>query len=160
MFSRLSFVSLLAVPVVLGFFAQSAFAAPTNGELVSRQVGDLQCNLDRLAIVTALSQTKNDVDDLASAGASDPSVTSATTQADSGLTDAKNGIVTIAEALIQGQTAPASARDQVGQGLTTIQTALDSINSTDPNVTSALSKAKSDLSKAVSAGQGVVSNCK
>ncbi|KAL5514720.1 hypothetical protein ACEPAG_2036 [Sanghuangporus baumii] len=160
MFSRLSFVSLLAVPVVLCFFAQSAFAAPTGGELVSRQVGDLQCNLDRLAIVAALAQTKSDVNALASAGASDPSVTSATTQADSGLTDAQNGITTIAEALIQGQTAPASARDQVGQGLTTIQTALDGINSTDPNVTSALSKAKSELAKAVTAGQGVVSNCK
>ena len=60
---------------------------------------------------------------------SDPTVTSATQQANQGLTDAKDGIVTIAKALIQGQKAPASARDQVGQGLGTVQSAVNSIDS-------------------------------
>ncbi|EJD01795.1 uncharacterized protein FOMMEDRAFT_156920 [Fomitiporia mediterranea MF3/22] len=160
MFSRFSVLSLLAVPAVLSFCVLSVLSAPTDAQLVRRQVGNLQCNLDRLAIVTALGQTKNDVNSLASAGSSDSSVTSATSDALTGINSAQDGIATIAKALISGQTAPADARDQVGQGLTTAQNALNGITSTDPNVTSALSKATGDLNKAITAGQGVVSNCK
>lgn len=60
---------------------------------------------------------------------SDSAVTSATTAAQSGLSSAGDGIKTIAAALISGQTAPASARDQVGAGLTAAGTALNGINS-------------------------------
>ena len=60
---------------------------------------------------------------------SDPAVTSATTTAQGGLTSAKDGIKTIAEALLTGQNAPADARTEVADGLTTAQNALSSINS-------------------------------
>ena len=59
----------------------------------------------------------------------DSSVTDATTTALGGLTSAQQGIATIAKALLTGQTAPADARDQVGQGLQTAQSSLASINS-------------------------------
>ena len=37
--------------------------------VTSRQIGDLQCNIDRLKIVAALAKTISNVDSLASAGA-------------------------------------------------------------------------------------------
>lgn len=115
----------------------------------SRQVGDLQCNIDRLSIVAALAKTVSDVKTVASAGSgyalnflpghfclsltfntcSDPAVTSATTAAQGGLSSATQGIETIAGALLTGKTAPADARTQVQDGLTTASTALSSINS-------------------------------
>ena len=41
-----------------------------NAELSRRQIGDLQCNLDRLFIISSVSQTVSNVKKLASAGAS------------------------------------------------------------------------------------------
>ena len=59
----------------------------------------------------------------------DPAVTNATTTALKGLYSAQQGINTIIQVLVQGQTAPASARNQVEQGLITAQDSLDSIHS-------------------------------
>ena len=47
------------------------FTVPlANAELSRRQIGDLQCNLDRLFIILSVSQTVSNVKELASAGAS------------------------------------------------------------------------------------------
>ncbi|KAH8099915.1 hypothetical protein DFH11DRAFT_1737484 [Phellopilus nigrolimitatus] len=156
-FSRLSFSALLAVPIMLSFIVLGVSSAPLD--LTRRQVGDIQCNVNRLQTVSGLSQTISAVNDLASSGSADPSVTNATTTALSGLNSAQSGISTIAKALLTGQTAPADARDQVGQGLSTAQTALSGVNSTDTTVTAALTKAQSALARRRPAGQGVVSNC-
>ena len=117
--------------------------------LERRQVGDLQCNIDRLSTVANLAKTTKAVQQLSSAGAkyvqaywisirsffylfftrSDASVTSAASAAMSGLTTAQQGIETIASALLQGQTAPADARTQVGNGLTAASQALGNVTS-------------------------------
>lgn len=60
---------------------------------------------------------------------SDAATTSAASQAQTALTSAKAGIAKIALAIVTGQQAPAAARDQVQQGLTTAQTALAGITS-------------------------------
>jgi hypothetical protein len=49
--------------------------------------------------------------------------------ASSALQSASDGIKTIAGALLSGQTAPASARDQVGTGLETALSALSNVTS-------------------------------
>ncbi|PAV20190.1 hypothetical protein PNOK_0512400 [Pyrrhoderma noxium] len=158
MFAR---ISLSAVPFILGFCSLSVFSVPlVNAELSRRQIGDLQCNLDRLFIISSVSQTVSNVKKLASAGASDPAVTNATTTALGGLDSAQQGIDTILQALFQGQTAPADSRNQVGLGLQTAQDSLNSINSTDTAVTSALSDAQSTLHNAELAADAVVANCK
>lgn len=56
-------------------------------------------------------------------------MTSAVNDAISGLDGARDGISTIAQAIVTGQNAPPEARDQVAQGLGTVQSALDSITS-------------------------------
>ncbi|KAJ4467878.1 hypothetical protein J3R30DRAFT_3562682 [Lentinula aciculospora] len=117
-----------------------------------RQIGDIQCNVARLKIVSDLAQTGNLLNKI---NGTDTATTSAISTAQSGLSSAGDGIKTIAAALVQGQTAPADARNQTAEGLQTALTALSGLNSTDPNVASTLSK----LNEAISAGQSVVSDC-
>lgn len=160
MFARSSFLSFLATPVILSLYVLNVFSMPLNGDLSRRQIGDLQCNLDRLAVIASVGQTISNIQQIASVGSSDPAVTNATTTALNGLSSAESGIQTILEAIFAGQKAPADARDQVGDGLTVAQNALDSINSTDPAVTSAVSTAESSLHDAEVAADDVVDNCK
>lgn len=58
---------------------------------------------------------------------SDPAAASAATTAQGDLQDASDAIKTIAGALLTGQAPPAAARDQVGQGLSAAQDALNNI---------------------------------
>ena len=119
---------------------------------MKRQIGNLQCNIDRLSTVTNLAKTTTAVQNLASAGArsdlphfkllhltevltrpfcsfSDPAVSAAASSAMTGLQSAQQGIQTIATALLSGQTAPADARTQVGDGLTAAGSALGNVTS-------------------------------
>ncbi|KAJ3991675.1 hypothetical protein F5050DRAFT_1812286 [Lentinula boryana] len=137
-----------ALSILLAVFILLVDAAP----LKSRQIGDVQCNVARLQIVSDLAQTGNL---LSKVTGTDAATTSAVATAQSGLTSAGDGIKTIAAALLQGQTAPADARNQTGEGLETALTALSGLNSTDPAVASTISK----LNEAISAGQSVVSDC-
>ncbi|PAV20192.1 hypothetical protein PNOK_0512600 [Pyrrhoderma noxium] len=158
MFAR---ISLLAVSLILGFCALGVFSGPlANAELSRRQIGDYQCNVDRLFVTMDVPQIISNVEKLASAGASDPAVTNATTTALEGLDSAQQAIDTIIHALFEGQTVPADARKQVEQGLITAQDSLDSIHSTDTAVISALSDAQTTLQNAELALQGIVVNCK
>ncbi|KAF5392120.1 hypothetical protein D9757_003312 [Collybiopsis confluens] len=138
-----------------GSGAAAASAAPN----AKRQVGDLQCNIARLKTVSSLAATTKSVQEIASAAGSDAATSSAAQAAASGLSTAKSGISQIAKALVAGQNAPASGRDQVGQGLIAAQNALNSITSTDPTVSAALSQAQTDLGNTISAGQQVSTDC-
>ncbi|KAJ3852828.1 hypothetical protein EV368DRAFT_82142 [Lentinula lateritia] len=137
-----------ALFILLAVFILLADAAP----LKSRQIGDIQCNVARLQIVSDLAETGNLLNKITG---NDAATTSAVSTAQSGLSTAGDGIKTIAAALIGGQTAPADARNQTADGLQTALTALSGLNSTDPAVASTLSK----LNEAISAGQSVVSDC-
>ncbi|TDL27964.1 hypothetical protein BD410DRAFT_835224 [Rickenella mellea] len=148
------FICLFALIALLSL--STSHAAP----LAPRQIGNLTCNIDRIKIVAALASTKNALSGLTTAAANDPAASAAAAQATEGIDSADAGVATIAKALLTLQAAPAAARDQVGAGLTQAQTALNSINSTDPAVTAKLSSAQGSLTKAITAGQGVVDNCK
>ncbi|KAJ8074851.1 hypothetical protein AAF712_016612 [Marasmius tenuissimus] len=125
-----------------------------------RQIGSIQCNVARLQTVSALSATTQAVNQLASAGANDQATSSAIAQAQEGLSDAQGGIQTIAQSIVSGQTAPADARTQVGDGLESAQSALQSIQSTDPAITSGVQGAMAQLAKTAQAGEQVVALCK
>ncbi|KAK7678074.1 hypothetical protein QCA50_013479 [Cerrena zonata] len=150
MLSRIIFVLFVALSAV---FVQ---AAP----LATRQIGNLQCNLDRIKIVSDLAQAKKTTQTLTTQLGSDPAGSQGISAVSDGLSNAQAGIATIAKSLFTGQAAPADARQQVADGLTAAGTALASINSTDPTVTSNLDKLQTQLTSAGTAGEGVVSNCK
>jgi hypothetical protein len=54
--------------------------------------------------------------------------------ASTALNSASAGIKTIAASILSGKTAPASARDQVGTGLTTAQSALSNVTTLYPHL--------------------------
>ncbi|OBZ77016.1 hypothetical protein A0H81_03138 [Grifola frondosa] len=146
---------LAVFPFVLLIAAMLVGAAP----LVNRQIGDLQCNIDRLGIVADLTKLSTTVKSLTTSLASDATNAPIAQAAQDGVTGAQGAIKTIAAALFTGQTAPADARDQVAGNLTAIGAALGNITSTDSTVTASVQKAQTQLSSAVTAGEGVVSNC-
>jgi len=135
------------------YVASSASAIPVE----PRQIGGVACNVARLKTVAGLRQATTAVNKLASS--SDPAAASAAATAQGGLQDASAGIKTIAGALLTGQTAPADARDQVSQGLTTADTALGNITSTDSTITSMVADARTKVQNTISSGQDVVSQC-
>jgi len=130
-----------------------------NSRLFGRQIGGIGCNVARAQTVGRLAQSAAAVRAVKSAAASDATSAAAANQATTALNSAKAGIAQIAVALIAGQKAPAAARDQVQTGLNDAMTALTGINSTDPNVTSAVTAAQSKVSSTMQAGQDVVSKC-
>ncbi|KAJ6549798.1 hypothetical protein B0H19DRAFT_1031434 [Mycena capillaripes] len=129
--------------------------------LQQRQVGNLQCNINRFKIVTSLASTSTAVGKI---DTTDPATASAVTAAQAGLTSAGAGIKTIALSLVTGQAAPASARDQVQTGLLAAQTALAGITDANPSfsptATAAVTAAQNQLTTTISDGAAVVADCK
>ncbi|KAI0316887.1 hypothetical protein OF83DRAFT_1172480 [Amylostereum chailletii] len=140
--------------VVAASCAVFVHAAP----LQTRQIGNLQCNIARLQIVTDLSKTSDAVKQLSTQVTGTDADSVATAQA--GISGAQTAIGGIAKALFTGQAASADLRDQVAGNLTSATTALNSISSTDPTTSSTLSNAISLLGDSTSAGEQVVAQCK
>ncbi|KAL0958458.1 hypothetical protein HGRIS_000600 [Hohenbuehelia grisea] len=149
------FRSILAtVALFLAIFACQVAAAPiATSRVEPRQIGNLTCNLARLRIVGALGRTGRNMKKI---DTNDAAAATAVSTASTGLGNANAGVATIARAIFTGQQAPASARDQVGEGMLSAQAALQGMGSSDPNV----AKTLSTLGDAIKAGQDVVANCK
>ena len=84
--------------------------------------------------------------------------------ASSSLSSASAGIATIASSIFTGQAAPASARDQVGAGLTNALSALSNITSVYALIRCEANgrdttAATTQINAALSAGKDVVANC-
>ncbi|KAI0701852.1 hypothetical protein BC835DRAFT_1264633, partial [Cytidiella melzeri] len=101
----------------------------SSATLVGRQIGDLQCNINRFQIVTALAEMGGTLAALKGQSASDPATSAVVATAQSGLNTANAGVATIAKAIITGQAAPAAARTQVENGLNTVAGAIQKVNS-------------------------------
>jgi len=137
---------------VIAFFGVNShvYAAPLGKRsLESRQLGNLQCNIARLRIVSALGRTNRGTETLQGLTAAyvsrsdkargrtlrysnvhrDDTAQTAVEDALAGLQDAASGIRTIAGSIISGELAPADARDQVASGLGAAKTAFNSITS-------------------------------
>ncbi|TCD63659.1 hypothetical protein EIP91_005139 [Steccherinum ochraceum] len=145
------------------FFALLALTATVVGaapsHLSARQVGGLQCNIDRVqiagSIFQALITTKNLTEELSS----DPVGSAAMTNVTAGLYEVIEGFAAIATAIFTGSKAPSDARDQVGEGVVTAFTAANQINSTDPAVVANVAQLKDELIAANTAGDDVVQDC-
>ncbi|KAI0786988.1 hypothetical protein C8Q75DRAFT_808064 [Abortiporus biennis] len=144
----------------LCFFCFSFVEAASLQRYDRRQIGNLQCNIDRLKIVADLAGAKSTAQTLTQQLASDAAGSQSISTVSDGISSAQSAIGQIAAALLTGQQAPAAARDQVAAGLTQATQALANITSTDAAVTQNLSKIQGQLSKAADAGNGVVTNCK
>ncbi|KAI0342495.1 hypothetical protein BDW22DRAFT_204055 [Trametopsis cervina] len=147
--------------VLIGSIAIQAAPLQQSSEFLSkRQIGDLQCNINRLQIVGAMAQMGGTLATLKSETASDPATSAAVAAAQGGLNTANQGVATIAKAIITGQNAPAAARTQVEDGLNTVLTSIQNATSSDANVTQNLQKLQTQLQAAGTAGNGVLANCK
>jgi len=155
MISRVVF-ALFSVMVLFG--AMMANAAPL-GDYDKRQIGDLQCNINRFQIVTDLAEAKVTANALTKNFANDAAGSSAIATVSQGISSAQSAIGEIAIALLTGQQAPTAARDQVEAGLTSATEALANLSSTNSQTTNNLSKIKQQLSNAATAGNGVLANC-
>jgi len=157
------FASAFSIVLLLVSLASVTVALPYPYHVVERrQIGDLQCNLNRLGIVGDLSALGKNVDDMATATSGDATLSPLVASAQDGVNNATAGIKTIAQSLFTGQAAPADARDQVQSGLEAVGTALGQIsaaNSTDTSVTTPLAAAQTNLQKATTAGKNVVADC-
>ncbi|KAI0791575.1 hypothetical protein BC629DRAFT_370663 [Irpex lacteus] len=142
------------------FLAVLVGAAAIQGAPTKRQIGNLQCNINRVQIVSALAQMGGTLKTLAKETANDPATSAAVASAQTGLDTANSGVATIAKALLTGQAAPADARTQVEQGLNAVLSATQNVTSTDAQVTSDFSKLTTQLTAAGKAGDGVLANCK
>ena len=116
---------------------------------MARQIGNIQCNINRLQIVTGLAGLQNTLKTLASQSSSyafpcsfgvlatyelswsgsDTETAASVQSVQESVTGAQGAIGVIAKALFTGQAAPAAARDQVAGNLTAAQTTLSSISS-------------------------------
>ncbi|KAF9460013.1 hypothetical protein BDZ94DRAFT_1311877 [Collybia nuda] len=133
-----------------------ALAAPFGER---RQIGGIKCNVSRLAIVSNLAASSKAVKNLATAAAGDPAAAAAAQTAQDGLTSSKQAIAVIAKGILTGQQSNADARTQTENGLTTAQSALANITSTDPAVTSAVTAAQTKVDATIADGAKVVANC-
>ncbi|KAI9056409.1 hypothetical protein FKP32DRAFT_1599138 [Trametes sanguinea] len=155
-------VRIFALALVFSSFlaGSQVFGAPAK-EIVARQIGDLQCNVDRLSIVAGLATTQGTLKKLSQQLAqSDPTSAASVESAADSISGAQGAIGVIAKALLTGQTAPAEARNQVLGNLTAAHDTLAAINSTDSTASATLQKALSELNDSAEAGNGVVENCK
>ncbi|PPQ89886.1 hypothetical protein CVT25_004808 [Psilocybe cyanescens] len=130
------------------------------GEQSKRQIGDLQCNIARLKTVAGLAKSASSIKSAIAAAKSDPATVAQLQTAAQGVSSAQAGVATIAKALLTGQQAPASARQQVQDGLTAASTALGSTAAADPAVDNAVANASSAVEGTTAAGEQVVSDCK
>ncbi|TCD66096.1 hypothetical protein EIP91_001748 [Steccherinum ochraceum] len=144
---------------VLVFIGATLVGAAPMHQHVARQIGDLQCNIDRLKIVGDIFQASQTTKTLTNQLASDPANAALVSTVSKGLSDASAGIGDIATALFTGQQAPAASRTQVEDGLNSAFTAADSITSTNAAVTDNVNKLKNELQAAGQAGDGVLTNC-
>ncbi|KAI0690562.1 hypothetical protein C8T65DRAFT_745764 [Cerioporus squamosus] len=139
-------------------FAHAAPTTPTR-----RQLGNLECNIDRGEIVFHVAQLASTASSLANATglvAMNNSADLDISALQSGAFGAGGAIKQILLALVNGDTADPGLRDQVGGNLTTVLTALSDLNSTDPTASALLAQANTQLTNAVLAANGVVNNCK
>ncbi|KAI0786989.1 hypothetical protein C8Q75DRAFT_808065 [Abortiporus biennis] len=159
LFTRFSSILQLFV-ITVNLQTQSFInAAPLPTDILKRQIGDLQCNIDRIQIITQVNEATADAQTLSGQLSSDPAASELVSSITSGLNATQSGINEILDALSQGQKAPADVRDAVGEGLTQAIEALDNITTTDPNAVKTMSKLQVELDQAAAAGNAVVTDC-
>ncbi|KDR70399.1 hypothetical protein GALMADRAFT_884482 [Galerina marginata CBS 339.88] len=157
--ARFEIVSFLALAMVVLFYRVDAAPIGQSIQVQNNQLGNFTCNVERLQTIVGLGKSAKSIQKAIKAAGSDTATTSQLQTAAGGITSAQAGVNTILQALFTGQTAPANARQQVGDGLNVATTALNSANSTNIDVTSAIATAQSAVAGTLAAGEKVLSEC-
>ncbi|EIW53436.1 uncharacterized protein TRAVEDRAFT_52566 [Trametes versicolor FP-101664 SS1] len=138
--------------------SQVTIAAPAR-----RQLGDLQCNIDRAEIIFNVGQLAGTVANLGNA----TGLVSANSTADADVTALQTGVQgvggavkQILTALVSGENAPPELRTQLGANLTQIRLALADLSSNHTMTAALLDTANTQFTNANLAATGVVTNCK
>ncbi|KAI0356985.1 hypothetical protein OH77DRAFT_1399927, partial [Trametes cingulata] len=128
-----------------------------------RQLGDLQCNIDRGEIIFNVGQLAATVASLANG----TGLMSANNTADADLKSLQTGVQGVAGAvqgiilaLGTGKNAPPDLRNQVAHNLTDIRLALGNLSSSDNATATLLNTANVQFINADLAATGVFTNCK
>nr|GAT54317.1 predicted protein [Mycena chlorophos] len=141
--------------------AASVISAPIHK---ARQLGDLQCNVDRLSIINQVSKTQSLISEVQNANSTllDLPTQSALAVAQTGLEQVNLAVQTILDAALQNQTAPAASRDQVSDGLDAALEGLQSASKTiqDSGLNATIADAISSVIQAGQDGNNVVADCK
>ncbi|KAJ7165880.1 hypothetical protein C8R46DRAFT_291490 [Mycena filopes] len=148
--------SSIAMARIIFFLCIAACALAAPMRMPKRQTGDLDCNLARLKVVSAVATTQSLVSQI---NTTDLGTASAVAVAQAGLASVNGAIEDILNAVFQNQTAPADSRDQLVQGLNTANSALLLIKDPSANAT-LVSAARAKILDAGKAGDTVVSECK
>ncbi|KAJ6544209.1 hypothetical protein B0H19DRAFT_1267503 [Mycena capillaripes] len=143
------------VRIFSALFSLCVAACVVAAPMHKRQTGDLDCNLARLRIISDLAATQKLVGQINS---TDLATASAVAVAQVGLQSVGNAIQDILVAVLNGQTAPASSRDQVDQGALAANQSLSLI--TDPSLKAIVTAAQAKLLSASNDGASVVADCK
>ncbi|KAI1792783.1 hypothetical protein LXA43DRAFT_972420 [Ganoderma leucocontextum] len=148
-----------------GLFAYVAFAASmlANGAPARRQLGNLECNIDRAEIVFHVAQFAGIVNTLGNNThlvAANKTVKHDVMTLQTGAQGAGGAIKQIVLALVNGDKADPNLRTQVGGNLTAIRDALADLSSKDNSTSALLDTANTEFVNSVNAANGVVNNCK
>ncbi|KAH6661166.1 hypothetical protein BKA67DRAFT_668109 [Truncatella angustata] len=135
-YSQLFFTTFFAATVVV-----------TGALSIQPRQSSVACNIARLQIVKAISDTKKAVADI-----QDPAVQDAAT---AGIQQAQSGVAQVAQSIFTGAATSAAGRDGVEAGLNATSTALAGGDTTD----TAVANAQTSLEDAITAGQDVLANC-
>ncbi|RDX52501.1 hypothetical protein OH76DRAFT_162190 [Lentinus brumalis] len=137
----------------------SAPAAPTASR---RQLGNLQCNIDRGEIffhVAQLGQTAASLDNATALVALNNSTHADIMAMKAGAAGAAEAIKLILTGVLNGKAANPLFRDAVGGNFTMVLNALNDLNSTHPTTAALLKTANTQYTNSLLAAEGVVNNC-
>ncbi|KAI0634189.1 hypothetical protein C8Q77DRAFT_734226 [Trametes polyzona] len=155
MFYRLPLVAFSAVALAL---VSQVAAAPSR-----RQLGNLQCNIDRAEFIFNVGQLSGSVSSLTNA----TGLVAANSTVDADIAALQTGVQGVSGAakqiildLVNGENAPPELRDQIGGNLTQISLALEDLSSNDTATAALLDTVNTQFDNADLAGAGVVFNCK
>ncbi|OJT09526.1 hypothetical protein TRAPUB_13995 [Trametes pubescens] len=128
-----------------------------------RQLGDLQCNIDRAEIIFNVGQLSGTVANLSNA----TGLVSANATADADISALQTGVQgvggavkQILTALVSGENASPELRTQLGANLTQIRLALADLSSNHTMTAALLDTANTQFTNADLAATGVFFNCK
>ncbi|KAH9924968.1 uncharacterized protein BXZ73DRAFT_79102 [Epithele typhae] len=144
-------------------FIASAMMSHAAPIATRRQLGNLECNIDRGEIVFHVADLGKTVSSLAKASdlqAANNTANGNLQAMQDGVQGASAAINGILLGLISNQPADPALRDAVGGNLTEILTGLQDLSSSNNKTNALLTKANQQLTNAVLAGNGVVNNCK
>lgn len=147
---------LLLLPLAISSLQQIT-AVPVHARQAK---GDSECTQAATQTFQSFSDAVQMVDKLAGGDQiNDPAAASALKEAQTGLNDAKDGMKALATSIQQQQAPSQAAQTQISRGLSTAQTALQSVHSDNQTISAAVQQALDQLNSVSTNGSKAISAC-